>query len=114
MEEAKNVFDGISDKITGATIDAYAAALSWPCLGMGMKTIVLKNTDGANALKYKVLTYAHKDGVAYEEVAETEITSGNLAQVILEYAYAKVVVQVKSSVGSTPADYELDWVGNEC
>lgn len=113
MDEAKNVIDGISDKITGATVDAYVIALSWSCLGMGMKTLVLENTDSTNALKYKVLTYANKDGVEYEEVAETEITHGNKAQVILEYAYALIVVQVKSSVGSTPADYELDWVGNK-
>jgi hypothetical protein len=94
MDEAKNTIAGISDKIEGATM------------------LMLKNTDGANALKYKVLTYANKDGVAYEEVAETEITSGNSAQVILEYAYALVVVQAKSSVGSASADYELDYIGN--
>ncbi|MEA1957599.1 MAG: hypothetical protein U9N01_04510 [Euryarchaeota archaeon] len=112
MDEAKNVQDGISDTIDGATIDDYVIALSWLCLGMGRKTLLLENTDGANALKYKILTYANENGIVYEEVAETEITAGNLAQVILEHAYAKVVVQVKSSVGSTPAGYELDWVGN--
>jgi hypothetical protein len=113
MDEAKNVIDGISDKITGTTVDAYGSALSWACLGIAKKTLMLKNTDSANALKYKVLTYANKDGVAYEEVAETEITHGNSAQVILEYAYALVVLQVKSSVGATPADYELDYMGNK-
>lgn len=112
MDEAKNAIAGISDTIAGATVDAYVTALTWPCLGMGLKTLHLKNTDGVNALKYKVLSYAHKDGVAYEEVAETEITAGDLAQVLLEHAYAQVIVQVKSSVGAAPADYELDWVGN--
>lgn len=111
MDEAKNVIDGISDKLEGVTVDAYVTAFSWPCLGMARKTLMLTNTDAANALKYKVLTYANKDGTAYEEVAETEITHGNSAQIILEYAYALVTVEVKSSVGSTPATYELDYVG---
>lgn len=111
-EIANNVPDGLSDKLEGATADAYANALSWPCLGIAKKTLMLKNTDSANALKYKVLTYANKDGVSYEEVAETEITHGNSAQVILEYAYALVKVQVKSSVGLASADYELDYIGN--
>lgn len=112
MDETKNTIDGISDKIEGSTADDYASALSWACLGIAKKTLMLKNTDSANALKYKVLTYANKDGVAYEEVAETEITHGNSAQIILEYAYALVVVQVKSSVGAASADYELDYMGN--
>lgn len=112
-EIANNVPDGLSDKIEDATVDAYVSALSWPCLGIAKKTLMLKNTDSTNALKYKVLTYADEDGVSYEEVAETEITHGNSAQIILEYAYALVVVQVKSSVGSTPADYELDYMGNK-
>ena len=112
MDIAKNVMDGISDNVTGATVDAYATALEWFCLGTGKKTLIIANTDGANALKYKVTTYANKDGTGYEEVAETEITAGNLAQVLLEYAYAKVKVEIKSSVGSTPADYQIDFVGN--
>lgn len=112
MDEAKNVIDGISDKIEGATTNDYVSALSWACLGIAKKTLMLKNTDSTNALKYKVLTYANKDGVSYEEVAETEITHGNSAQIILEYAYALVVVQVKSSVGAASADYELDYIGN--
>ena len=113
MDEAKNVIDGISDKLEGATINAYVSTLSWACLGIAKKTLMLKNTDSTNALKYKVSTYANDDGVAYEEVAETEITHGNSAQIILEYAYALVVVQVKSSVGAASADYELDYMGNK-
>ena len=112
-EIANNVPDGLSDMIEDATVDAYVNALSWACLGIAKKTLMLKNTDSANALKYKVLTYADEAGVAYEEVAETEITHGNSAQVILEYAYALIVVQVKSSVGAASADYELDYMGNK-
>lgn len=113
MDEAKNTIDGISDKLEGSTTDDYVSALSWACLGIAKKTLMLKNTAAANALKYKVLTYANKDGTSYEEVAETAITHGNSAQIILEYAYALIVVQVKSSVGAASAEYELDYMGNK-
>lgn len=112
MDEAKNVIDGISDKIEGSTTNDYVSILSWPCMGITKKTLMLKNAAAANALKYKVLSYANKDGVAHEEVAETEITHGNSAQVLLGNAYAKVIVQVKSSAGAASAEYELDYVGN--
>ena len=113
MDEAKNVIDGISNKLESATVDAYASALSWLCLGMGRKTIALKNEEVANALKYKVETYANVDGMPYEEVAETVLAAGDLAQIVLVYGYAKVEVSVKSSVGGSHAAYELSYVGNK-
>lgn len=109
---ANNVPAGLCNTLTGATINTYAYALSWPCLGYGKKNIHLSNTDGANALKYKVWTYAYASGVYYEEVAETIIAAGNRAQIILEQAYASVVVMVKSSIGDAHATYQLDYVGN--
>ena len=113
VEIANNVPDGISSPLTDTTTNDYVDALDWPCLGTPSKTIHLKNTDGANALKYKVLTYAHKDGNSYEEVAETSLAAGDTAQILLEYGYAQVKVQVKSSVGNAHATYELDYLGNK-
>lgn len=113
VEIANNVPDGLSDSVTGTTADAYADALDWPCLGFTDKNIALKNTDGANALKYKVLTYAHAGGLPYEEVAETALAIGVTAQIILQYAYAAVKVQVKSSVGGSHATYQVDYNGDD-
>lgn len=110
-EIANNVPDGISDSLIGTTVNDYADALDWPCLGLPSKAIHLKNTDGANALKYKVLTYAHAGGLPYEEIAETVLAFGDTKQIILEYAYAAVKVQVKSSVGDSHANYQLDYNG---
>lgn len=101
----------ISKPLTGESVNAYADALDWSCLGFASKTIHLKNTHGANALKYKVLTYAHAGGLPYEEVAETELAHGDIVQIILEYAYAAVKVQVKSSVPDSHATYELEYDG---
>jgi len=113
VEIANNISDGISNPLTGITINDYADALDWPCLGIPSKNIHLSNTHGANALKYKVLTYAHKNGKSYEEVSETSLVAGDLAQIILEYGYAQVKVQVKSGVADAHATYELDYTGNK-
>ncbi len=113
-EIANNVPDGISEFVLGTTADAYAYGLKWICLGMASKTIFLKNTDIANALKYKVLTLAYHNGIEYEEVAETSLAVGDIAQINMGYPYACVKVMVKSSLAGTPADYEIDYTGNKC
>ena len=100
-----------SNSLTGTTVNAYADALDWLCLGLLSKVIHLKNTDGANALKYKVLTYTHAGGLPYEEIAEVVLAVGDTKQIILEYAYAAIKVQVKSSVGGDHATYQLDYNG---
>lgn len=112
VEIANNVPDGISDTLTGATVNAYAAALDWGCLGFTKKTIHLKNTHGANALKYKLLTYVYKDGNEYEEVSETVLAAGDIAQFVLNNVYAQVKLQVKSSVGGNHATFAVDFTGN--
>jgi hypothetical protein len=112
VEIANNVPDGISNTTTGTTVNAYVDALDWPCLGFSNKTIHLKNTDGAHALKYKLLSYAFKDGNVHEEVAETILAVGAVAQLTLTKALAQVKVQVKSSVGDSHATFRVDYTGN--
>lgn len=102
----------VSEALTGTSVNAYADALDWKCYGYPDKNIHLKNTHGANALDYKVLTYVFIDNNEIEEVVETELAHGDTAQIVLEHAYAQVKVQVKSSVGDSHATYELDYVGS--
>jgi len=102
----------ITDKLTGTTANAYANALDWPCYGYQNKNITLKNTHGANALKYKVLTHAYLAGNECEEVAETILAAGKIAQIILQNEYAQVKVPVKSSGTDAHATYQLDYIGD--
>jgi len=102
----------IKDTLTGTTTDSYADALNWNCEGFNNKTIMLKNTDDANSLDYKVLTYAYPGGVAYEEVSETTLAPGDVAKIVLNYAYGAVSVQVKSTTSGESASYQVDYVGN--
>ena len=112
-EIANNTPDGISESLTGITTNDYAYGLKWISLGISSKNIHLKNTDGANALKYKVLTLAYHNGTEYEEVSETVLAAGDMAQIILNHAYACVKVHVKSSVAGSHAAYQIDYTGDK-
>ena len=113
IEIANNVPDGLSNEVTGATVNAYASALSWNCLGFGRKTITVENTDAANGLKYKIICYAHKNGIDHEEVAETTLAHGDNDKITLENPWAIIDLQVKSAVGGSHADYAIDYNGVE-
>jgi len=102
---------GVSQTLTGTTIADYASALVWPCVGLGKKQIQLKNTHVTNGLKYKVLTYLDPDGMSSEFVAETTLAASGVDTFVLERAYAKIVVQVKTAVGTSHATYQLDFAG---
>lgn len=102
----------INDNPAGTTVNAYADALDWRCLGYQNKNITLKNTHGSYALKYKVLTYAFLAGNEYTEVAETTLAAGDTAQIILQNEYAQVKVQVKSSATNNHATYQINYIGD--
>lgn len=112
-EIANNVPDGLSNEVTGATVNAYASAVSWPCLGFGRKTITVENTDSTNSLKYKVLCYAHRGGSDHEEVAETTLAKGDDDKITLENPWAVIEIQVKSTVPDNHADYAIGYNGVE-
>ena len=111
FKSAKNVIGGISDSISGSASSAYTAIIDFPCLGILHKTVHLKNTDSVLSLKYRVLTYAHTtdDAIPYEEVAETVLAAGDVAQIVLNYAYARIIVEAMRVTDDCP--YQLDYVG---
>ena len=113
VEIANNVPDGLSNEVTGATTNAYVAAMTWSCLGVGRKTITIENTDSTNSLKYKILCYAHKDGTDHEEVAETTLAKGDDDKITLENPWAEIEIMVKSASAGDSADYAIDYNGVE-
>lgn len=100
-----------NDTAAGETNDSYSDALNWLCGLFTRKTLFLKNTHGTNDLKYKILTFAYKGGIEYVEVSETTLAAGDVAQVVLNYSYAQIKVQVKDSVSGTHATYRIDYTG---
>ncbi|MCK4824053.1 hypothetical protein KA005_50335 [bacterium] len=95
----------------GTTASDYADALDWKCDLLTKKNILLKNTHVTSDLKYRVYTYAFEDSLPYAEVAETTLPAGDTAQIILNYAYAQVIVQVKDAISGSVAAYTIDYTG---
>jgi hypothetical protein len=93
----------------GTTTVSYATALDWMASELGQKTILLKNTDGSMSLKYKLLGYAIRDGVAKELVAETTLMVGEVAEFHYDRQWHRLLLQVID--GSGHATYQLDYEG---
>lgn len=111
VEIANNVTAGLSNSLTGVTTASYADALLWYCLGFAFKTIIIKNTDSAKTMKYKVWSIAHKDGLEHAEVTETTLGTGVQATHNFEHANGALRVEVEDGTGH--ATYQLDYVGNK-
>ena len=79
---------GIADYTTGTTTNAYVSALEWKCVGYHRKTLILKNTDGANQLKFKIYVYDYPGGNAYESVAETALDAGDVSKSVFNDKYS--------------------------
>lgn len=93
----------------GVSAAAWASALDWKTHDLSAKTILLKNTDGAASLKYKLLGYASAGGIARELVAETAILPGEVAEFHYDRQWHSLALLVKDGTGH--AAYSLDYEG---
>ena len=95
----------------GTTADAYAAAATIDMRAHNQLKLLLANTDATNSLDYKVVCYAkHGGALSVDEVTETAAAAGAVAEVTLTEKWAQVVIQVKSTVESTPATYAYEYI----
>lgn len=101
------------DSDTGATTGVWADALDWDTRQLGNKTIVLKNTDGANSLNYRVYTRAYHTGQNFEEIASTTLAPGASTRIALNNHYARVIVQVIDTTAPNHANYQIDHIGGK-
>ena len=98
-------------RATGTTANAYADALDFECWMSANKTIQLKNTDGANALKYKVWTKTADGGFETAEVGETGLALATPVTLKYNDAFYNIRVEVKSSATDDHATYEITYIG---
>ena len=95
----------------GTTADAYAAAATIDMRAHNQLKLLLANTDATNSLDYKVTCYAkHGGALSVDEVTETAAAAGVVAELTLTEKWAQVVIQVKSTVASTPATYAYEYI----
>ena len=106
-----DVVPAVTSSVTGTTDTAYANALEWAVTGIKNKGIFVKNTDVANSLKYKVLTYRYPAGQPKEFVPETTLVATKTVDIVLNDAYALIEVAVKKV--TTAGTYQIDYVGTE-
>lgn len=102
---------GWSEALEGQSSDVWENALDWPCWGYDDRTLVLKNKDNTNSLRYRVLVRTDIDGQDHEEVTERTLPVGETARIALNNSYARVKVQVTNAAQGADADYQLDYIG---
>jgi len=103
-----NPTPGVSNTTTGTTADAYAVALTLPCLGYSQKMIILKNTHATRGLTFKLDGYAHAGGLANNILIDVALVALDTYVIEITKPYASLVLSVKSTVASTPATYTID------
>ena len=103
---------GYKEKLatTGTTTNSYATARDIDMRGMESGVCTIENTGGTNSMDYKVVgEYAdYSEGESNEIVSETAITAGNKDFFQLENAYARILVQVKSTSSGNHTTYSID------
>jgi len=105
-------------KIEGTTTNDYVTAMDWDTQTIFRKSILLKNTHGANGLNYKLLTQMSlaisadtQDPVQDEKVSEEILDAGDVAEFLYNRSYARMILQVKAEVADSQATYRIDRLG---
>lgn len=105
------------DSVDGTTEDAYTDALDVDTRGMKSFSAVMKNTDGANSLDWRLRARASNYAAgADEEIpecpGEETLAFGTKGLAELIKSYSRIKIQVKSTVADTPATYTIDYLIN--
>lgn len=96
---------------TGETTNDYVSALDWDTRFLRDKSILLKNTDNANGLNYKLLTQFYHGGEDYEELSERTLALGDSVTFQYTKPYACMKLQVKAAAADSQADYLVEYIG---
>ncbi len=119
-EEVKSTLEPWSAwrKHSGTTTNVYVDAMDWVTRSYTRKSILLKNTHGANGLHYKLLTQMSlvistdtQAPVQDEKVEETALAAGEVAEFLYNRSYARMILQVKAEVADSQATYRIDRLG---
>ena len=97
--------------VTGTTTNAYVDAWDWDVRDLGSKIVLIENTDGVNALRYRVYTRSYYTGIDGPEVDETVLIAAAIDKITLAYTYSRVIIQVIDDVALSHATYQIDYIG---
>jgi len=110
LAELRKKYD--EQSVSGTTTDMFVVVLDWDTRGLVNKSIFIKNTGDANAMRVKVSRYANYNGdIEYIE-DERELLAGELIDYQLNAASARIKVSVKSSSAGNSTTYDIEAIGN--
>jgi C1A family cysteine protease len=111
-QAAIGVTSPVSGSISGNTIDAYKAILSFNCLGYPKKTLFLACTHGSNDLQYRIRGYAKSGSSYYNELwGETKLAHGDMQPFVIESLYSVITVEAKSAISGKASSFKMDYCG---
>lgn len=101
--------------VTGTTTDNYTAVdLPADLSGFLNKTFIVENTDGANAIKWRLVV--SNDGTNFAvEKSEATLNSGDNAVYALNNYYSHVKLELAANAAGSQATFRIQYAayGNE-
>jgi hypothetical protein len=102
----------VSASISGNTVDAYKAILSFSCLGYSKKTLFLACNHASNDLQYRIRGYAKSGSSYYNELwGETTLAHGDMQPFVIESLYSVITVEAKSTIAGKASSFKMDYCG---
>ncbi len=100
------------DTINGTTSDDYSVAIMTitDAARYDKVTIILENSGSSNVLTYKIITEAYSGGITFSE-NEADIATESTEKIILNNAYDRIQVYVKSKNAGSATTYNADYIG---
>jgi len=92
------------EKTGQATTDSYASLLTSKLTELHEVSVVVSNSHGSNAIKYKVMASNDPDGAAAsfaEDKAEATLAAGAAERHVLTGPFVWVSVLIKASIGGS-------------
>ena len=76
-------------------------------------TIMVKNVGDTNSADIEVYSKANSAGqIEYKEYSAT-LAPGNVAKILLNGRYAKVILRAKSTLADNPTTLRVEWIGGK-
>jgi len=117
LNNVKTQTSHTEDSVSGTTGNTYADAVDADIRGMKSLSAVVKNTDGANSLNWRLRARPSNYATgADEEIpecpGEETLAAGEKGLAELIKSYSRIKIQVKSTLADTPATYTIDYLIN--
>lgn len=106
-----SISNSASSSTSGTTTAAYVAALTWSCLLISKKLIIITNTHATLTMKYRIRGYAYGSTYYIELFPETTLAASTSQPLIIPDTVPFNSITVEVIDGSGHATYAVDYCG---